>query len=177
MATTFQVGTLFDHFCTKLHIGAGLDRTRAFQLRGIIHASVSDAERTALVAVFRDGGKILGRSMLEAPAWMSSRFERAAEQWMRSGGNPGALDEADTEGATDAENARWLDRASAAVEGRLNGLGSSYMRALVGNFERRWRQSEEELQKEQRQKEEKRKEQAPASSAEAARPAPGEPKK
>ena len=37
MAMTFQMGTLFDHFCTKLHVGAGIDRARAFQLRGIIH--------------------------------------------------------------------------------------------------------------------------------------------
>ena len=90
MAMTFQMGTLFDHFCTKLHVGAGIDRARAFQLRGIIHASVSDAEKSALTAVFREGGRILGGSVLEAPAWMSNRFERAAEQWVRSGGQPPA---------------------------------------------------------------------------------------
>jgi hypothetical protein len=142
MATTFQMGTLFDHFCTKLHIGAGLDRERAFQLRGVIHASVSETEKTALVAVFRDGGRILGRSMLEAPAWMSSRFERAAEQWMRTGGNPPPVDEPDPAAPADAESARWLDRATGLVEGRLNNLGSSYLRSLVGSFERRWRQAE-----------------------------------
>ena len=144
MATTFQMGTLFDHFCTKLHVGAGIDRTRAFQLRGIIHASVSDAEKSALTAVFREGGRILGGSMLEAPAWMSNRFERAAEQWARNGGHPppdGHAD-AETELPTEGENARWLDRAAGAVESRLNQLGTSYLRTLVRSFEQRWRQAE-----------------------------------
>ena len=145
MATTFQMGTLFDHFCTKLHVGAGIDRARAFQLRGIIHSSVSDAEKTALTAVFHEGGRILGRSMLEAPAWMSSRFEHAAQQWMRTGGHPPAQDDtgaaADPSVPPDEEEARWLDRAAAAVEKRLNHLGSSYLRTLVRSFEQRWRQA------------------------------------
>jgi hypothetical protein len=144
MATTFQVGTLFDHFCTKLHVGAGLDRMRASQLRAVIHASVSDAERTALVSVFRDGSRILGRSMLEAPAWMSERFERAAELWLRTGGHPPPDADLDPDTSPDPEETRWLDRATAAVEGRLNHLGTSYLRTLVGSFERRWRDAEAE---------------------------------
>src|SRR5262249_12941832 len=100
MATTFQMGTLFDHFCTKLHVGAGIDRARACQLRGIIPAAASDAEKAALTTVFREGGRILSRSMLEAPAWMSSRIERAAEHWARTGGNPSAAPEADDAEAT-----------------------------------------------------------------------------
>ena len=146
MAMTFQMGTLFDHFCTKLHVGAGIDRARASQLRVIIHDAAADAEKSALTAVFREGGRILGGSMLEAPAWMSKRFERAAEQWARSGGQ--APQGADADGGRDAElpvdeeSARWLDRASAAVENRLNRLGTSYLRTLVRSFEQRWRQAE-----------------------------------
>ena len=144
MAMTFQMGTLFDHFCTKLHVGAGIDRARAFQLRGIIHASVSDAEKSALTAVFREGGRILGGSALEAPGWMSNRFERAAEQWVRTGGQPPRPGDAvpEAEIPPDAERARWLDRASAAVETRLNQLGTTYLRTLVRSFEQRWRQAE-----------------------------------
>ena len=142
MATTFQMGTLFDHFCTKLHVGAGIDRARAAQLRSIIHASVTDAEKAALTGVFRDGGRILGRSMLEAPAWMSNRFERAAEHWARTGGQPSAAPDVESDAPIDAENARWLDRASGAVETRLNQLGTQYLRTLVSSFEQRWRQSE-----------------------------------
>ena len=49
MATTFQVGTLFDHFCATLHVGAGLDRATAARLRGAILASIQDSERAAVV--------------------------------------------------------------------------------------------------------------------------------
>jgi len=158
MTTTFQVGTLFDHFCTKLHVGAGLDRMRSFQLRGIIHGAVADAEKTALVAVFRDGGQLLGRSMLEAPAWISGRFERAAQQWIRSGGQPAAMDAADGDDEPGGEDARWLDRASALVEGRLNSLGSSYLRTLVGSFERRWQEAQKEAEKKDAKQKEAQKE-------------------
>jgi hypothetical protein len=182
MATTFQIGTLFDHFCTKLHVGAGLDRARAFQLRGIIHAAVSDAEKAALVAVFRDGGRILGRSMLEAPAWVSSRFERAAELWMRTGGNPEAMRGVDIEQEAEGvgADARWLDRASAVVESRLGGLGTSYLRSLVASFERRWREAEAEGQRAQQEqgKAEPSKTEPQKTAGDPHRPGgPGDPKK
>ncbi len=87
MAMTFQMGTLFDHFCARLHVGSGLDRTQAIRLRAVIQATLAETEKSAIVAIFRDGGRIMGRSMLEAPAWMSARFQKAAEHWVRSGGH------------------------------------------------------------------------------------------
>src|SRR6185312_3507887 len=33
MVTTFQLGTLFDHYCCKLHVGGEIDRTQAAILR------------------------------------------------------------------------------------------------------------------------------------------------
>jgi hypothetical protein len=147
MATTFQMGTLFDHFCAKLHVGSGLDRPRAIQLRAVIQATLAETERAAVVATFREGGRIMGQSMLEAPAWVSGRFQKAAEHWVRSGGQAGVMQEdEDGSGQTPAE-ARWLDRATATVESGLGRLGSSYQETLVRVFERRWRQSEEERAK------------------------------
>jgi hypothetical protein len=141
MASTFQLGTLFDHYCTKMHVGAGLDRQRALELREIIHASQAEAERAAVVGAFREGGRVLSQTLLEAPAWANAKLERAARRWSQSGGTttdplPGHEDEA----ATD-EDARWLDRASSEVEGRL-GLGQEYLVTLVRTFERRWRTAE-----------------------------------
>ena len=139
MAMTFQMGTLFDHFCARLHVGAGLDRTQAIQLRAVIQASLAEAERSALISIFRDGGQILGRSMLEAPAWVSARFQRAAEQWVSSGGQPNvALDTNDSAAPAPGE-ARWLDRATGTVEDGLSRLGNGYLDRLIAVFERRWR--------------------------------------
>jgi len=141
MASTFQLGTLFDHFCAKMHVGAGIDRPRAIELRDVMHASLAETERTAIVKAFREGSRVLGQTMLEAPAWANSKIESAARRWAQSGGQttdpvPGS----DEEGASSHE-ARWLDRASSEVEGRL-GLGQEYLVALVRTFERRWRAAE-----------------------------------
>jgi hypothetical protein len=149
MATTFQLGTLFDHFCAKIHVGPGIDRSSAAQLRAVIHASLAEVERQALVGAFRDGGRMLGRSFLEAPAWANEQLGRAARRWTETGGTTtDGGDTADQATAGDgAAEARWLDRAADVVEGRLASLRHSYLIALVTVFERRWREAEAARQK------------------------------
>jgi hypothetical protein len=140
MTTTFQMGTLFDHFCAKLHVGAGIDRTMAVRLREAMLGALRDTERQALVESFRDGAELLGRSLTEAPAWMSNRLQKAVETYVASGGNPEARAAAarEADSAIDPENARWLDRAASRVEARLGQLGNGYLQALVGRFESGW---------------------------------------
>lgn len=146
MTTTFQVGTLFDHFCAKLHVGAGLDRDRTTQLRAAIFAAIRDTEREAIVQVFRDGGRVLGRSIGEAPAWVTRQLRAAVEQYVASGGNPDAVPNRNAEapaGGTQENtdipgidpDARWLDRAAAIIEGRLGRVGSGYLEGLVSRFD------------------------------------------
>jgi hypothetical protein len=148
MATTFQLGMLFDHYCARLHVGGEIDRHQAALLRFAIHGALAESERAALVTAFRDGSRVLGRSALEAPAWMSARVERAARHWAESGGrsaDPGDIPGVDPKG--DAEEARWLDRASAAVEARLAHLEQSYLVGLVASFERRLKEAVEVARK------------------------------
>jgi hypothetical protein len=148
MVTTFQLGMLFDHYCAKLHVGGEIDRHQAALLRFAIHGALAESERAALVTAFRDGGRVLGRSALEAPAWMSARLERAARHWAESGGrsaDPGDIPGVEPGG--DGEEARWLDRASAAVEARLVRLEQSYLVGLVASFERRLKEAVEVARK------------------------------
>ena len=91
MATTYQLGILFDHYCAKLHVGAGIDRVQAVQLRGAMHAALSESERAALVGAFKDGGRVLGRSAMEAPTWANERLQRAARRWAETGGQSAIL--------------------------------------------------------------------------------------
>jgi hypothetical protein len=142
MAMTFQLGTLFDHFCARLHVGSGLDRTRAIQLRAVIQQTLAETEKSALVSIFRDGGRIMGRSMLEAPAWVSARFQKAAEQWMQNGGQAGVTLDTDDAAAPAPGEARWLDRASGTVEEGLGRLGNGYLDRLITVFERRWQNAQ-----------------------------------
>lgn len=137
MVTTFQVGTLFDHFCAKLHVGSGLDREAAMRLRQTMFAAIRDSERATLVEAFRDGGQLLGRSLGEAPEWVSRRVQKAAELYMASGGRPDAARAAE-DTPLDPDEARWIDRAASRVEERLGRLGGGYLRTLLARFEQRW---------------------------------------
>jgi hypothetical protein len=141
MVTTFQLGTLFDHYCCKLHVGGEIDRNQAALLRTAIFAALADSERAALVGAFQEGGRVLARSALEAPSWMSGRVERAARRWSETGGR--SADPGDVAEAEGTEEARWLDRASAAVEERLGRVGQTYVTRLVSTFERRLREAVE----------------------------------
>jgi len=141
MVTTFQLGTLFDHYCCKLHVGGEIDRNQAALLRVAIFAALADSEKAALVGAFQEGGRVLARSALEAPSWMSGRVERAARRWSETGGR--SADPGDVAEAEGTEEARWLDRASAAVEDRLGRVGQTYVTRLVSAFERRLREAVE----------------------------------
>jgi hypothetical protein len=140
MATTYQLGILFDHYCAKLHVGAGIDRLQAVQLRGAMHAALSDSERAALVSAFRDGGRVLGRSAMEAPTWANERLQRAARRWAETGGQ--SADPLEQGADTEVEAERWIDRAVRAVEERLGRVGQTYVASLVHSFERHFREME-----------------------------------
>jgi hypothetical protein len=139
MATSFQLGMLFDHYCAKVHVGAAVDRAQAAALRQTIFGALTESERQALVAAFRDGGRVLGKSFLEAPNWLSERIRLAAERWAESGGKSTDPDEGPDIGSA-AEEARWVDRAAAAVEERIGRVEQGYLGGLVQSFERRWKE-------------------------------------
>jgi hypothetical protein len=141
MATNFQLGMLFDHYCAKVHIGAAVDRTQAVALRQTIFAALSESERQAFVGAFREGGRVLGRSFLEAPNWLSDRIRLAAERWAESGGTSTDPDEA-TDIGDSGEEVRWLDRAAAVVESRIGRVEQDYLSGLVRTFERHWHEAQ-----------------------------------
>jgi len=144
MATSFQLGMLFDHYCAKMHVGAGVDRAQAMLLRDAIFGALAESEKAAFVTAFREGGRVLGRSFMEAPNWVGERVNRAAQRWAETGGksaDPGDAELTDKDG--EMAEARWIDRAAAAVESRIGRVEHGYLTRLVQVFERRWRAAEE----------------------------------
>lgn len=138
MATTFQFASLVDHYCAKLHVGGGVSRSQASELRKVILVAIERTEKVVLVSVFREGGKVLGRSILEAPRWVSDRLSGHAERWVQTGGRPDApFGSAVNPGTPEAA---WLERAARAVEARLASVGTEYVAKLVDRFEEAWRQ-------------------------------------
>jgi hypothetical protein len=143
MATTFQFATVFDHYCSEVHVGGPIDRERAAALRAVIHDTIADHEKAALVAIFREGGKTLGRSILEAPGWVQARLVTLAQRWVSTKGNVDAtLDP--SAAVPDGGDNQWLDRAATKVEGRLQGL-SGYLAVLIDDFETRWKAVQQSL--------------------------------
>ena len=139
MATIFQAATLVDHYCARLHVGGPISRSQAAMLRALVYQSVNRSSKTKLVPAFREGGRILGRSLVEAPRWLSRSLSRYAERWLRTSGQPEVapagwpIDESE-------EERTWLDRAAHAVEEQLAALGSEYLGDLIDDFEARWRE-------------------------------------
>ena len=143
MATIFQVATLVDHYCAKLHVGGPITRPQAGQLRDLIYQSVGRTSKAKLVGAFREGGNILGRSVVEAPRWVSRSLTRHAERWLHTSGHP---ENAPNWPPEESEEERtWLDRAAHAVEASLAGLGHDYLGGLVDDFEANWRKQQAPL--------------------------------
>jgi len=139
MATNFQFATLVDHYCARLHVGGAVTRPGAAQLHQLIHASIGQTEKRVLVSAFRAGGKVLARSVLEAPRWMTERLNSYAQRWAASGGRGAPFDPARDLPPEDAQGTeRWLDRAARVVEERLAVVGNDYLGGLVDRFEERW---------------------------------------
>ena len=136
MARTFYRATLFDHYCAKLHVGGPLTPDAAGRLRVAIEAELSAMTLGPALTAFREGGRVLGRTLLEAPRWLSQRIARLAERFVRTGGNPDVLD-AVIEPSDDDDT--WLERAARTVEESLAGAGSDHLAKLVARFEARWR--------------------------------------
>jgi hypothetical protein len=141
MATVFQVATLVDHYCARLHVGGPINPAQAERLRVLVHRSVGQTSKTKLVTAFREGGKILGSRVVEAPHWLSRSLTRQAEHWLRTGGHP-EVAAAGWPIEESEEERSWLDRAAHAVEERLASLGSEYLGGLVDDFEALWRDSQ-----------------------------------
>ena len=136
MARTFLKATLLDHYCAKLHVGGPITEAEARRLRTALLAQEGQALRGPILAAFRDGSRMLGRSLLEAPRWLSRQLSSLGERFVHSGGNPDVLDA--TPVSSEGESA-WLDRAAQAVETDLAQQDHGYLARVVADFEERWR--------------------------------------
>jgi hypothetical protein len=135
MARSFYRATLFDHYCARLHVGGPISVADAERLRNAIDAELRASAGGPAVGAFRDGGRVLGRSLLEAPRWVSQRITKLAERFVRTGGNPDILDAVPE---PEAGEDTWLERASQTVEDALARAGNAYLGRIVEGFERAW---------------------------------------
>jgi hypothetical protein len=138
----FLVGTLFDHYCARLHVGLGLDGKAAAEVRTAIDAAIGETPGSLGLTLFRRGLVAGARAAVRAPVEVLD---------IASGGLLRRLvarrDEVDAiaevEGAVDqalAEPTGVLGRAVLAVELQLAAGHNGYLDRLLTHFERRWRE-------------------------------------
>lgn len=139
MARTFLRATLFDHYCATLHVGGPIRAATAERLCACLDVGVGDFSAGPVFEAFREGARLLGRSLLQAPGWVLQRMAKLGERFVHSGGNPDVLD-ALPEGGSDDDT--WLDRAAKAVEEALGRAGSGAVDRAVREFEERWQGSD-----------------------------------
>jgi len=136
MAQIFTSATLFDHYCAKLHVGGEITAAEAARLRACLAACGQNATLGPTLAAFREGSRVLGRSLLEAPRWVSQRIAALGERFVHSGGNPDVLDAFPEQASGETA---WLDRAAHSVEQAMAQAGNEHLTRLVRAFEERWR--------------------------------------
>ncbi len=128
----FAMATMFDHYCARLHVGAGLDLAGGRALRARMDAAMARMPRGLLASIFRSGLIGAGRAALAVPV----EIVRSLTGRRRKG--PPA-DETQLEEIVDGAVVRVgggvLARAVKAVETELGGAGRQYIDALLDAFE------------------------------------------
>jgi len=130
---TFALGTLFDHYCARLHVGAGLDGPAARALRARID-TVIKTPRTSLGSyLFRRGFVAALRATVRAPAEI---FHALTAGKLRRGEVEA---EEEIEGAlerTVRDESSFLGRTVRSVDRQIGTTGGSWIAGLVEELER-----------------------------------------
>jgi hypothetical protein len=136
---SFAVGTLFDHYCSRVHVGAGLDGAAGRRVREAIDGAIA-ARRGGLASrLVRRGLVAAARTAVRAPLELADVATGGLMKRLL-----GRRDEADAEEvveravATAGKNG-FLARATQAVEAQLALAGRGWMDDLILAFEERLR--------------------------------------
>jgi hypothetical protein len=127
---TFQLGTLFDHYCARHHVGFGLDGARAQTLRAAMDAAIRQARGEALGAAFKRALGAAAATARRVPRGVGALFRRkrgplAAEQ----------LDEPAETRIDRAASSNVIRRAMDAIDAELE---RSYLASLTAAFDALW---------------------------------------
>jgi hypothetical protein len=130
MVHTFQMGTLFDHYCARHHVGAGVKGADAARLRFAIEQVQATLHRD-----------LLGRTF-EAAAARSAAGVRGAARglWRLVRGRRAAPseDEVLDEVAAELSSEGFLQKAARLVDEELGAAGATYVGEMVNRFDVVW---------------------------------------
>jgi hypothetical protein len=140
-ARHFVIGTMFDHYCARLHVGMGLDGPRAAQLRAVMDQAISRTPGGLASRVFRRSLVGVAKATVRAPFKLADSVSGGAIRRLLKRGDEveavTAVDES-IERQLEAKQS-FLSRSAAAVEMQLAAEGNPYLEQLLDTFDRLWR--------------------------------------
>ncbi len=143
-ARRYLVLTLFDHYCTRLHQGLGLDEHTALALREAIDSALDQTPGSFSLEPFRRGAIAAARATWRAPleradSATGGALRRFLER-RRDVHDPNEVTE--LEQVIDhqlAESSGFLGRAVTAIELQLSAEVNPYLDAAIEKLDRIWR--------------------------------------
>jgi hypothetical protein len=136
---SFAVATLFDHYCARLHVGAGLDGDKARALRAAIDEAVSLAPAGIAERVFKRGLVAGGRSVIRAPFRLLDGLAGGLISRALQKGDEARAEEVVEEALAETRGGNVFARAIRTVDHELTNAGAGWLGDLVTGFEAAWR--------------------------------------
>lgn len=136
---TFALGTLFDHYCARHHVGVGLDAAQARELRARIDRALEARAGSLGNYAFRRGLGAALRATVRAPIELVSALTWGRLKRLRAAKETDEVEAEElVESAVDAELAgddSFLGRAARAIDRQLSLVGSGWVDGLVASFD------------------------------------------
>ena len=141
----FLYATLFDHYCTKLHVGLGLDGESGAELRALMDQAIAQTPGALSHHMFRRAILAAGRASVRAPLELVDIASRGALTRLLAARSSEDEIEAAEELETHLERQlrtqkSFLARAATAIEVQLSVEQNPYLDELMDNFERIWKE-------------------------------------
>jgi len=137
----FQIATLFDHYCARLHVGLGLDELAAAELRTLMDQAIARTSGGLSRQMFRRALTASARATAKAPFALADKATGGALRRLLTRGDEAvAIAEVDEELEREmAARDSFLARAALAVEIQLTTEENPYLDNLIATFEGLWR--------------------------------------
>lgn len=143
-ASNFVHLTLFDHYCARLHRGAGLDAHTALELRELMALAIAQTPGGLSLGPFRRGLALAARATARAPLELADTLSGGRLRRLLGAGADVAPAEmvSPLDRLIDtavADETSFPGRALAAIEVQLSAEGNPYIDAILTRFESLWR--------------------------------------
>ncbi len=153
-ARYFTLGTLFDHYCARMHVGLGIDGTTGYELRRLMDRAISETPGGLGHHLLRRAVTAAARATVRAPAEIADIATAGIFRRLLARRQQAQQGEQTMEMATVQEvdavleqqlalEQSFLARATRAVELQLSVQANPYLDAVIDRFENLWRRRRE----------------------------------